>query len=85
MRENIFTKGRRLFGQGRVRRLPEQPNYYEVQGDHGTYEVRLKADGSFNCGCDYNSVDPRRICSHVVAAILSRTDEGTIKNDAVKT
>lgn len=77
VRENIFTKGRRLFEQGKV--VPLGDGYYNVQGDHGIYEVRLRDDGSFSCGCEYNSVDPRRMCSHVVAAVIFRANESIKK------
>ena len=77
VKENIFTKGMRIFQQGKVCSLGD--GHFEVLGDHGTYEVRLRNDGGFSCGCNYNSVDPRRMCSHIVAAVIFRANESIKK------
>ena len=78
MNSDIYGKGVRLAAEGKValEAETERAAYYVVEGDSGTHHVRLMRDNTFNCTCLWGSLRGAvygSLCSHVVAAILSKT------------
>lgn len=76
-REQPIQKAARLLLEERVRFLPSAV-VYEVDGDHGTYQVI--ADGpAYRCPCE--SRNP--LCAHVLAVVQARMIElGGLFGDA---
>lgn len=78
MNSDIYGKGFRLAETGKValEAETERAAYFVVDGDTGTHHVRLMRDNTFNCTCLWGSLRGAvygSLCSHVVAAILSKT------------
>ena len=64
--DRMVEKARRLLKSGRVEYLSD--GLYNVIGDHGTYTVAQKMDGTVTCNCP--GFTRKNRCSHSLAVIL---------------
>ena len=62
----MIEKVYRLLEKGRVERIGD--GVYNVVGDHGTYIVARRPDGTVNCSCPGFAKKSR--CSHSLAVML---------------
>jgi len=68
--KRIRKKALKLLLEDRVKRM--EKNWYEVKGDHSTYQVSLSR---MSCTCQYFSLH-QRPCSHILASwLLDRINE----------
>ncbi len=66
--EAIVKKAQKLMRSRRIERIGD--GVYNVIGDHGTYTVVERMDGSVLCNCP--GFARNRICSHSLAVMLLR-------------
>jgi len=64
--EEMMEKARKLVQRGRVEYIGD--DLYNVVGDHGTYTVAKKIDGTVTCNCP--GFARKKRCSHSLAVIL---------------
>ena len=64
--EKMIAKARRLIEGGRVERIDE--DLFNVIGDHGTYTVVRRIDGTITCNCPGFTAKKR--CSHSLAVMM---------------
>jgi uncharacterized Zn finger protein len=66
--EEMAAKVDRILTEGRIRIIiPGHGLQAQVQGDHGLWHVRLRADGSGECQCPAWTRSNRLVCSHLLA------------------
>ncbi|MDH5438993.1 MAG: SWIM zinc finger domain-containing protein [Candidatus Bathyarchaeota archaeon] len=65
--DKMIEKARKLIRSGRIEYTGD--GLYNVIGDHGTYTVARKIDGTVTCSCP-GFIEKKR-CSHSLAVILS--------------
>ncbi len=64
--DKMIEKARKLLQRGRVEYVGD--GLYNVVGDHGTYTVAKKIDGTVTCNCP--GFTRKKRCSHSLAVIL---------------
>lgn len=64
--DKMIEKARKLMRSGRVEYIGD--GLYNVVGDHGTYAVARKFDGTVNCSCP--GFRRKKRCSHSLAVLL---------------
>jgi len=64
--DRMIEKAYNLIQKGRVEHIGEEA--YNVVGDHGTYTVVRKIDGTVNCNCP--GFARRGRCSHSLAVLM---------------
>jgi len=62
----MIAKARRLIESGRVERIDD--DLFNVIGDHGTYTVVRRVDGTITCNCPGFTTKKR--CSHSLAVMM---------------
>jgi hypothetical protein len=65
--DRMIEKARKLMRSGRIEYTGD--GLYNVIGDHGTYTVARKIDGTVSCSCP--GFIKKKRCSHSLAVILS--------------
>jgi hypothetical protein len=65
--DRMIEKARRLIRSGRIEYTGD--GLYNVIGDHGTYTLARKIDGTVSCSCP--GFIKKKRCSHSLAVILS--------------
>jgi hypothetical protein len=65
----MLTKAYTLMKKGRVEYIGD--GVYNVVGDHGTYIVATRIDGTVNCSC--LGFLGRKRCSHSLAVLMLNT------------
>jgi len=68
MTEMKFSKAKRLLKEGKVQKL-ETEGWYKVKGNSEYYLVNINNKPS--CDCQYTAYSQGKLCSHIIAAILS--------------
>jgi hypothetical protein len=65
------SKGKRIYAQKGVHKEKDNPGWYSVVGDNGTYQVKVTREG-VTCDCAFMSLHGHqgKICSHIVAVIF---------------
>lgn len=64
--DEMIKKARKLIQRSRVEYIGD--GFYNVVGDHGTYTVARKIDGTVMCNCP--GFNRKKRCSHSLAVIL---------------
>ena len=64
--DRMFEKAYGLLQKKRVEQIDQ--GLYNVVGDHGTYAVARRIDGTVNCSCP--GFVRRRRCSHSLAVLM---------------
>ena len=64
--DKMIEKARKLVQRARVEYIGD--GLYNVVGDHGTYTVAKKIDGTVMCSCP--GFNRKKRCSHSLAVIL---------------
>lgn len=65
--DEMIKKARKLIQRSRVEYIGD--GFYNVVGDHGTYTVARKIDGTVMCNCP--GFNRKKRCSHSLAVMLS--------------
>jgi len=75
--DKMIEKARKLLQRGRVEYLSY--GLYNVIGDHGTYTVARKIDGTVTCNCP--GFTRKKRCSHSLAVMLLTQRSRTPKQE----